>query len=252
MNTSRSADEALERRILTLLRDGLSQRYATAHLRNYAEFDGFSDESLDRLRHFALRHIYPDWEERDFQIRVFKKTKALLASLSRLLKLSKATWKAFFRFGPRISQAAQAGLQLLDSFEATRKLEAQLFNHVKELGLEVRIMNEGISGLAPALAALSTAEYEAYLQGLTNLADLLTRPELLEAGESVLREIAQTMENQPDSYDEEEREGARYAVKVLAEGRSLFDSLPTELIASGVAAITKVEMDWLAQAAKED
>lgn len=250
METLSSGDKALERRILNLLRDGLSERYEISQLRKYPEFDGISEDSLEALRLFALRHIYPDWEGRDFQIRVFKKTRALLASPSRLLSLTKAAWKSFLRFGKQVPRAAQAGVQLLQTFEATRDLERQLFRHAKELNLEERILKEGAAGLAPALAALSPTEYKAYLQGLAALGELLARPELLAVGESVLREMAKAMEKRPDLYDSDEREGAAYAVKVLAEGRQLFHSLPADQIATGIAAIPKVEMDWLQEAAR--
>jgi hypothetical protein len=250
MTASPSGDNPVERRVVELLREGLARRYEKEQLRQYREFDGFSDASLKDLQTFGLRYIYPDWEERAFQIRIFTKTMALLKSPQRLLALSKVTLKFLLRYGAQVPRAAQAGLQVLQAFDGTRKLEEQLFRHVEALRLAERIIEEGEAGLAPALAALTKETFKEYLEGLRTLATHLAQPRLLEAGETVLREIARTMEKRPDLYDEEEVQGALYAVQVLGEGRTLFQSLPEDQIDKAVAVIPKVEMDWIEKASQ--
>ena len=76
-----SEDKQLEKQIHALLREALGRRYELAHLRKYSEFDPVPDNTLESLRLFGLRHIYPDWEQRAFQIRIFHVVKRLLFNL---------------------------------------------------------------------------------------------------------------------------------------------------------------------------
>lgn len=246
-----SEDKQLEKQIHALLREALGRRYELAHLRKYSEFDPVPDNTLETLRLFGLRHIYPDWEQRAFQIRIFQKTQTLLQSPTRLMALSRTALLSLFRFSAQVPCAVKAGMQVISAFDATRKLEEKIFSHARRLNLEDRIEKEGMGGLAPALAALVPEDYETYLQGLTALVQILIQPRLLDAGESILGEMARAMRKRPGLFDEEERQGAQYAAEALAEGRKIFNSLPTDVIAGAAEGIPHLELDWLAEASQK-
>ena len=244
MRPLKSGDNALEKAVASFLRDSLAARYALDNIRRYRAFDGLPDTTVTALHDFGLRHIYPDWEERCFQDEAFERLMALLDAPLRLAPLTAATLKSLVRFGRHLPRAVDAGKQVIQAFEATRSLERDLVDVIRAQEPCSVEEPELRTCAAAGFAELGTRRYEHFIENIVALLVLLSQRSLLETGASVMKDIATAMEKRPSLYDEAEREGMRYAVAVMSEGRALFDTLDPAAVENAIGAIPTVERDW--------
>ncbi|HDP35894.1 MAG TPA: hypothetical protein ENN29_12390, partial [Candidatus Hydrogenedentes bacterium] len=237
----RLSDDIMEKEVVAFLRDALAQRYDAANIRNYGGFDAFSDAQLRALRDFGLRHIYPEWESRRFQQEAFDALMALLNNPSRLKPLVAVALKSLWRFGRRLPRAIDAGKEVVRAFEATRALEQNILDRLRETDFET---TEASDAVTQALKAIPRRDYETFINDMTNLMRLLADRSLLDTGLAVLKDIAAAMEKRADCYEPVELEGVRYALNIMEEGMALFDSLDSAAVEAAIEAVSRVERDW--------
>lgn len=244
MKHLKSGDEPLARAVAAFIRDSLANRYALENIRRFSAFDALPDKTLNALHAFLLFRLFPVWEERRLQDRYFEKLTSLLDNPRRLAPLTAVALKSLFRFGRDLPRAVEAGKRLIAAFEATRGLEYQLTELIRSqnlLSLETDAVTEAAT---KAMAIMERRQFTDYVTDMVALMELLTQRSLLETGASVLGDIANAMGKYPEIYDNEERDGARYALRIMAEGMNLFDSLPPPAVEKALRAIPEVEIDW--------
>lgn len=234
--------ESLEKNVAAFLRDALAQRYSVENMRRYAAFDGLSDKQINQLRAFGLQYIYPEWEARCFQRRAFDALIELLGSPMRLKPLVAVAMKSLWRFGRQLPRAIEAGREVLRAFEAMQHLENTLI---------ASMHNDDTGDGAPSdesirqgLATIPSETFEAFVNDMATLMQLLSDRALLDTGYSVLKDIGAAMNKRTEHYKDIEREGMNYALQVMDEGMALFDDLDDAAIEAAITAIPQVERDW--------
>ncbi len=232
----------IEKGVVNFLREALAQRYALENIRNYRGFAGLPNESVEALRAFGLNHIYPEWEERCFQLAAFARIMALLENPMRLKPLTAVALKSLWRFGRQLPKAIDAGKQVIEAFTATRSLEDRVIEQVNVLADTEKAVSE--DQLLQGVNAISWEDFEAFINNIQSLMRLLSQRALLETGASVLGDIAVSMEKRRDCYDEIERKGVRYAIEVMDEGMALFNTLDISAVEAAIEAVPLVERDW--------
>lgn len=244
MTPSISSDDVIERAVVDYLRKSLADRYSLQTIRRYRGFSGLSDEHIQSIREFGLRYIYPEWETRCFQNKVFEKLMALLASPLRLSPLTATALKSFLRFGRDLPKAVEAGKKVINAFETTRSLEYRIVQEIKDRNLIKKNSLCREISITVALAAIGREEFETFVGNLVALMNLLAQRRLLETGAAVLHAIAVAMDKRPDLYDETERKGVHYAVEIMNHGLAIFDRLDERAVKEAIQAIPQVEHEW--------
>ncbi len=240
-------EDVLEKRVVAFLRDALADRYDHANLRQYDGFHALSDAQIAAVRDFGLRYIYPEWEEHCFQREAFDALLQLLSSPMRLKPLVAVTMKSLWRFGRQLPRAIDAGKEVVNAFDATRNLEQQIVEQLRETpGAGQDDPAQG--DILRALRAIPKAHFEAFVDDMVGLMQLLAQRDLLTTGHKVLEDIAGVIKKRSDRYTDIEIAGIDYALTVMQEGMALFDQLDDGAVAAAINTIALVERDWYASA----
>lgn len=244
MKPLKSERDPLAQAVAAFIRDSLAHRYALENIRRFPTFDALPDQTLKALHVFLLFHLFPDWEERLRQDRYFEKLLALLDNPRRLAPLTAVALKSLFRFGRELPKAVEAGKRIISAFEATRGLEYTLTELIREQNPSSLEPGDVAVAAAHAMTIMGKSQFTAFVADMVSLMELLAQRSLLETGASVLGEIIDAMGKRPESYDADERDGSRYALRIMSEGMALFDALSPTAVEKVLATIPEVEIDW--------
>lgn len=244
MKPLKSEGDPLAQAVAAFIRDALAHRYALENIRRFPAFGALPDQTLKALHDFLLFRLFPDWEERLRQDCYFEKLLALLDNPRRLAPLTAVALKSLFRFGRELPKAVEAGKRVISAFEATRGLEYTLTELIREQNPPSLEPDDVAVAAAQAMTIMGKSQFTAFVADTVSLMELLAQRSLLKTGASVLGDITDAMRKRPEAYDDDERDGSRYALRIMSEGMALFETLSPAMVGKVLSAIPEVEIDW--------
>ena len=232
----------LKRRVRQLFREALSERYATANLQKYPELAALSPEMIEAFRNFLLNRVYPDAAAREEIDGAFQRLKGILQSPARLKNLMAPVLTLLWRLGRYMPAMITAGKGVIEAFERLEALEDAVMAVLEETGETEKLSK---TRFTKTLGRTPRSYYDHMVESLGNLLRITAHPQTISASLELLGKIAASMEAAPTLWDEEERRGMRLALETLSEGERLFTLLDKKEIPGLIAAVRRVEEDWV-------
>jgi len=249
-DTTAEKNRVLEGAIIEFYRTELCLRYQLDRMRAVRDFDTIPDRMLEDLRDFFLDRLYPAKDVRDELDEAFDHMAQLLHSPARLGPLLRSTLTSVLRLGTHLPAAISAGIATIDALRKTRHLEACMMEVARRIDLAPTDASD-----RPAMLRLIAEVPEETVKGLINdvilLFEALSNVKMLSGMLHIMERCLSTMEQRPNDYDRDQREGMAFALEVLRGGHSLFAQLKPKDFPHVFAGIRTTELAWYEQVRKQ-
>ncbi len=236
-------EELLEKAIIEAYRAALRRRYQLNMVRQYPEFNAIPDESVEELREFFLKDVYPPVEKRAAFEDAFEHLSGILHSPRRRAPLTKVALGSVWRLGPRLPGAIAAGKKTVDAFVRTQEVEDEMVTAAQRLGLAETDF-EDAHGLERMMRELPERLFVDLIFDMLELLRSLSNVDTLSAMVDIMERSVHVMESRPELYGEAEIAGVTLGLGVLREGLHLFRPMRKREVSALIEGIERVEMDW--------
>jgi hypothetical protein len=229
--------------LIDAYRNELRQRYQIENVRRFDEFAELSDAKIEALRNFFLEHIYPPPEKRAILDEAFDHMGTVITSPRRLKPLMGAVFKSLFKIARMFPAAVKTGVNTMEAYIETRRLEKLMLEYAEEHGYEPEDMNDH-QNIAAMVAGLPDGEVLKFLNEVIKLFKSLSNVKLLRAARDIMERSIEVMEARTDVYEPHEIAGLQLGHAIISGGVDLFSQLEPDEFPVIIKGIETIELDW--------
>jgi hypothetical protein len=221
----------------------LRKRYSSENVRRFARLQTLRAESVDELRDFFLRYIYPPVAGRGTRDSSFDELGNMLKSPRKLWPLFGTALSSIWKLGGRLGAAVQAGFRTLETYVESKRLENIMIEMAQREGLKLEdfTRDEAIPYVVRRIPAKLVRRFQ---RDMVLLFESLADVKLLESTLEIMRESRQIMLAHPRIYSAGELAGIGYGLELLEAGYHLFRSLNETEVRLVTSGIEIIERDW--------
>jgi len=238
-----NTNATLRRAIIDAYREELSDRYQLENIRRFQVLDPIPDETVEELRGFLLKYIYPDSAERERLDDAFDRMRGIMRSPRRLTPLMKMAFKTVWKLGVKFPTAMATGNHALEACLNARKLEAEMIAFAERKDLTAEDFRDRVVAVR-VFASTPEADMTGFRKEVLTLFKSLSDVDLLAATVDIMENSRKVMETRPDLYTEREAAGFRLGYEILRKGLDLFRKLTPMEFSVIIKGIEVVEIDW--------
>ncbi|MFO7729837.1 MAG: hypothetical protein R6V86_03635 [Spirochaetia bacterium] len=245
-------NEALNRRFIGFFREEVERRYrldyleAVPAIEEEGLLEGLDQQTIDQVKAFFQEVLYPAGEQRKRRDESVEAVVDILNNRVRLLTLLPKMPGFLIKHGGSLVTAARAGLEVLDTFRHSIKVERQATEKIQEF-LEA----DGLTGkpakeipdalLLRAFISVPRRDIEHMIEHLKTLTELGMQRGTVEATLEVLRAIRDQIAS------EKEAVALRYAVEVIEQLKALVHEHSRETLKRFVRIAEYTERHYIAE-----
>lgn len=249
--SSKVLDHPLFQELIVMYQKSLQKRYSEENLKLYPEFRSIPRNTIDRLLHFFLEYLYPEYSKR-------KELDAAFDALSGFVNHPTKIWgilgnlaMSIFRFGKHFPMALKAGLAALHSYVTAHQFEEELVMELDRRENKLSLL-ESEFAMDSLITKVEKKKADAFRKDIGALFNVFSDADLVRKIILIMEDILIKMESKGNLYTLEDRKGITLGVSILKEGRAIFDQMKEEEITLILQAIDTIEEDFYQKACERD
>ena len=235
-------DHILEE-IIEGYRQSIHQRYQYQNIKdNYEIPDSIDEETVNTLRSYWLKHIYPDLKRRKELNDAFQSLDDYTKHPKKLLRLLLDATKLIFNYGRHLPIILISGLKAMKTFRAAEGFEKSLVDQAIKGKIEPPYDATKINSL---IKLLPRDDIEEFIDISQSLFEVLHDRTQVEKIKEIIGYLILAMKKSPESYSVSQIRGLEIGLEMLTEGDKLFTQLTVEDQQKLVHLIIEIERDML-------
>jgi len=210
---------------------------------NYDIPSSITEDILNELRAYYLKHIYPEYTERKALDQAFKSLDNYIQQPQKLISILVDASRLLLKYGRHLPQILGTGLKALNTFNSASKFEQTFVEEAIQKKLKGPYNEKKIKVL---LKAIPKNEIDNFIKTSQALFETLhDRPQVKKIKE-IISYIIGVMKKNSDRYSSDQIKGLEMGFTLLDEGDRLLQKLHPKDQRKLIYLITKIETDMLA------
>jgi len=224
-------------------RNTIYQRYQYQNIKDkYGIPESINEETVNQLRNYFLKHMYPEYNTRVELNEAFKSLDNYIKHPKKLLRILLDAAKLIYRYGRHLPKILNSGLNAMKTFKAATNFENNLVDEAIKNKIEGPY---DLSKIDALIKLLSRKEIEKFIEISKSLFEILHDRILIEKIKEVIQYLILVMREKEESYSLSQIKGLEIGLEMINEGYELFNRLTEEDQQNLVNLITEIEKDKL-------